>query len=64
MENEPLVNAARSSVLQDIAEDNHYQMFSTFVLPDLTAYGEDFQAFLKKELIESSTLHSLQAAGW
>ncbi|XP_070209823.1 OTU domain-containing protein 7B-like [Littorina saxatilis] len=63
MENEPLVNAARSSVLQDIAEDNHYQMFSTFVLPDLTAYGEDFQAFLKKELIESSTLHSLQAAG-
>ena len=63
IENETLVNAARTSVLQDIREDNHHQMFATFVLPDLTIYPEDFRAFLKKELIESSTLNSLQLAG-
>ena len=63
IENETLVNAARTSVLQDIKEDNHHQMFATFVLPDLTIYPEEFRAFLKKELIESSTLHSLQQAG-
>ena len=64
IENETLVHAARTSVLQDIREDNHHQMFVTFVLPDLTIYPEDFRAFLKKELIESSTLNSLQLAGW
>jgi OTU domain-containing protein 7 len=63
MENESLVSAARSSVLQDIQEDNHHQMFQTFVLPDLTIYPDDFREFLKKELIESSTLNSLQSAG-
>ena len=35
----------------------------TFVLPDLTIYSEDFHAFLHKELIETSTLVSLEQAG-
>ena len=35
----------------------------TFVLPDLTVYSEDFRAFLHKDLIETSTLVSLEQAG-
>ena len=62
-ENEVLVNAARTSVLHDIQEDNHAHMFMTFMLPDLSIHPEPFRAFLMKELIESSTLHSLESAG-
>ena len=57
------MSAARTSVLHDIKEDNHHQMFMSFVLPDLTCYDNNFSDFLKKELIESSTLNSLQVAG-
>ena len=35
----------------------------TFILPDLTQYPDDFRAFLHKELIETSTLVSLEQAG-
>lgn len=63
IENESIVIAARTSVLHDIKEDNHQQMFSTFMLPDITIYTEEFTQFLNKELIESSTLNSLQMAG-
>ncbi|XP_038108760.1 OTU domain-containing protein 7B isoform X3 [Culex quinquefasciatus] len=33
----------------------------TFTLPDLTKYSDDFRKFLEKDLIESSTLNSLEA---
>ncbi|KAK7481333.1 hypothetical protein BaRGS_00027413 [Batillaria attramentaria] len=64
LENESLVSEARSSVLHDIEEDSHHHMYiQSFVLPDLTSYPEDFRAFLEKELIETSTLISLEQAG-
>ena len=51
-------------ILQDIAEDCHDNMYvQTFVLPDVTGYAEDFRAFLEKDLIETSTLVSLEQAG-
>ncbi|KAL8613400.1 hypothetical protein ACOMHN_057120 [Nucella lapillus] len=62
-ENEVLVTAARCSVLQDIKEDNHAHMFQTFMLPDFSIHPDDFRAFLIKQLIESSTLNSLESAG-
>uniref|UniRef100_A0AAG5D211 ubiquitinyl hydrolase 1 n=1 Tax=Anopheles atroparvus TaxID=41427 RepID=A0AAG5D211_ANOAO len=33
----------------------------TFTLPDLTKYRDDFRKFLEKDLIENSTLNSLEA---
>ncbi|XP_041364189.1 OTU domain-containing protein 7B-like isoform X2 [Gigantopelta aegis] len=64
LENMSLVNEARSNVLHDIAEDGHNHIFLlTFQLPDLTIYPGDFRAFLQKELIETSTLVSLEQAG-
>lgn len=33
----------------------------TFTLPDLTIYSDEFRAFLEKDLIECSTLHSLES---
>lgn len=35
----------------------------TFILPDINHYPADFQAFLHKDLIETSTLISLEQAG-
>jgi hypothetical protein len=35
----------------------------TFILPDITSYPEDFRAFLHKDLIETTTLVSLEQAG-
>ncbi|GFN86809.1 otu domain-containing protein 7b [Plakobranchus ocellatus] len=66
IENEGLVFEARHNVQNDILKDSHDNMYvQTFVLPDLTAYSEDFRAFLGKELVETSTLVSLeQAAMW
>ncbi|KAH9496869.1 OTU domain-containing protein 7B [Bulinus truncatus] len=63
LENESLVSEARHSVQSDILKDNHDMYVQTFVLPDLTSYSEDFRAFLEKELIETSTLVSLEQAG-
>ena len=55
---------ARHNVQNDILKDSHDNMYvQTFVLPDLTAYSEDFRAFLGKELVETSTLVSLEQAG-
>lgn len=34
----------------------------TFTLPDLTIYAEEFRTFLEKDLIECSTLNSLETA--
>ncbi|RUS69853.1 hypothetical protein EGW08_022383 [Elysia chlorotica] len=64
IENEGLVFEARHNVQNDILKESHDNMYvQTFVLPDLTAYSEDFRAFLGKELIETSTLVSLEQAG-
>lgn len=64
LENEFLVSDARSSVLHDIQENSHDHMYiQSFVLPNITDFPEDFQAFLEKELIETSTLISLEQAG-
>lgn len=71
------MNKARDIVLGDIVEDkdahsnqtpSHMQHFVdtpeyTFILPDLTKYPADFRAFLHKDLIETSTLVSLEQAG-
>ena len=67
-ENIGLVNKARDVVLHDIVESTEDQHFIdtpefTFILPDLTVYSEDFRAFLHKDLIEMSTLVSLEQAG-
>ena len=35
----------------------------TFILPDITCYPEDFRNFLHKDLIETTTLVSLEQAG-
>lgn len=35
----------------------------TFILPDISHYPDDFKAFLNKDLIETSTLVSLEQAG-
>ncbi|XP_005104621.1 OTU domain-containing protein 7B [Aplysia californica] len=64
LENEGLVSEARHNVQVDIKKDSHDHMYTqSFVLPDLTAYTEDFRAFLEKELVETSTLVSLEQAG-
>ncbi|KAJ8304102.1 hypothetical protein KUTeg_017685 [Tegillarca granosa] len=64
VENESLVSAARSDLLHDIEEDHHDNIYTqTFILPDLTIYSADYRAFLEKDLIETSTLVSLEQAG-
>lgn len=59
-------------MLHDITEDgeaNGPQFIDTpeytFILPDITnsTYSEDFRAFLHKDLVEMSTLVSLEQAG-
>lgn len=64
MENESLVDMARKGLLEDITESSHDHMFvQTFILPDLTVFSSDYRAFLEKDLIETSTLVSLEQAG-
>jgi OTU domain-containing protein 7 len=64
VENESLVNMARQGLMDDISEDSHDHMFvQTFILPDLTVFSADYRAFLEKDLIETSTLVSLEQAG-
>lgn len=66
------MNTARDVVLHDITEDgdSHAPHFIdtpeyTFILPDInnSTYSEDFRAFLHKDLVEMSTLVSLEQAG-
>jgi len=63
---------AREMVLKDIAvaesdEGKEYHSVETseftFSLPDIMQYPEDLKAFLYKELIETSTLVSLEQEG-
>ncbi|XP_063243760.1 OTU domain-containing protein 7B-like isoform X2 [Bacillus rossius redtenbacheri] len=65
-DNVNLVSRARSTIESDVSNVNQYFVetpASTFTLPDLTVYPEDFRAFLEKDLIETSTLVSLEQAG-
>lgn len=63
-QNAILVDEERKNVLHDITEDCHDNMYvQTFVLPDITGYSEDFREFLERDLIEMSTLVSLEQAG-
>jgi len=58
------VDQERKNVLQDIVEDCHDNMYvQTFILPDISGYNDDFRDFLEKDLIETSTLVSLEQAG-
>ncbi|XP_064620205.1 OTU domain-containing protein 7B-like isoform X3 [Lineus longissimus] len=70
LDNMFLVDKAHNIVLSDVKESSfdHTNYFVetpefTFMLPDLTLYSEDFRAFLEKDLIETSTLVSLEQAG-
>ncbi|XP_031634732.1 OTU domain-containing protein 7B-like [Contarinia nasturtii] len=70
-ENENLVSRARTEVAMDLhsnclnSVDNVQQLDMpdyTFTLPDLTIYSDEFRTFLEKDLIECSTLNSLETA--
>ncbi|XP_053674682.1 uncharacterized protein LOC128724984 [Anopheles nili] len=70
-ENVTLVSRARQEFEMDFHAHIHTQNDKnlnfidtpdyTFTLPDLTKYTDDFRKFLEKDLIESSTLNSLEA---
>ncbi|XP_052794353.1 OTU domain-containing protein 7B-like isoform X1 [Mya arenaria] len=63
-ENSFLVDQERKNVLHDISEDCHDHMYvQTFTLPDISGYNDDLREFLEKDLIEISTLVSLEQAG-
>merc|ERR1719193_2039080 len=69
-DNRPLVFQARFQVMRDIQEDeaSNSQYFVetphySFMLPDLRSYPVDFQQFLRKDLVETSSLVSLENAG-
>lgn len=70
-ENVNLVSRARSDIALDFKENavcsvNQYFIETpvyTFTLPDLTVYSEDFRGFLEKDLIEMSSLVSLEQSG-
>ncbi|XP_067127763.1 OTU domain-containing protein 7B-like isoform X2 [Centruroides vittatus] len=71
-DNVNLVSKARSEFAQDFRSSGRSSSQSqirletpvyTFTLPDLSIYPEDFRAFLERDLIETSTLVSLEQAG-
>src|SRR6218665_3766735 len=53
------VQEGESNCIQGFIETPEY----TFILPDISHYPDDFKAFLNKDLIETSTLVSLEQAG-
>ncbi|XP_062561845.1 OTU domain-containing protein 7B-like isoform X2 [Armigeres subalbatus] len=70
-ENVNLVSRARQEFAMDFHTQCHEQNEKnlnfidtpdyTFTLPDLTKYTEEFRKFLEKDLIDTSTLNSLEA---
>lgn len=70
-ENAPIIHQARNKVQQDFDDEgeNKAKAFFvetpvyTFTLPDMSIYPDDFRLFLEKDLIETSTLVSLENAG-
>jgi len=77
MDNMEIISNARELVLlhgikevmssQDAVEARHGDVIDalnyTFILPDITRYPDDFRTFLHKDLIETTTLVSLEQAG-
>lgn len=70
-ENVNLVSRARSAIEMDFHANCVKQLENfdvidtpdfTFTLPDISIYSEDFRRFLEKDLIECSTLNSLESA--
>ncbi|XP_032226216.2 OTU domain-containing protein 7B [Nematostella vectensis] len=68
--NSEIVREARNKVSEkDVTSSNgSNECFDemakfTFVLPDLTRYPQDFSEFLRRDLIETSTLVSLEQSG-
>nr|CAD7407275.1 unnamed protein product [Timema poppensis] len=65
-DNVNLVSRARSNIESNVCNVNQFFIetpVSTFTLPDLTIYPEDFRGFLEKDLIEMSMLVSLEQGG-
>nr|CAD7588578.1 unnamed protein product [Timema genevievae] len=65
-DNVNLVSRARSNIESNVCNVNQFFLetpVSTFTLPDLTIYPEDFRGFLEKDLIEMSMLVSLEQGG-
>jgi len=74
MDNMEIISNARELVLlhgikevmsssQDAVESRRGDVDATFILPDITCYPDDFRTFLHKDLIETTTLVSLEQAG-
>jgi len=68
--NFPIISLARQMVLEDLEspQDEDPQYFAdtpvySFILPDISAYPEDFKAFLYNDLVDNYTLVSLEQAG-
>lgn len=70
-DNVTLVSRARSEIAMDFHTNCYKQPENleaidspdfTFTLPDISIYSEDFRKFLEKDLIECSTLNSLEMA--
>ncbi|XP_065585213.1 OTU domain-containing protein 7B isoform X2 [Cyrtonyx montezumae] len=59
-----IVSLARSHVSSNGSSEHLLEMpISTFQLPDLTVYSEDFRSFIERDLIEQSMLVALEQAG-
>jgi len=79
MDNMEIISNARELVLlhgiKEVASSSHHDAVEarhgdvvdalnyTFILPDITRYPDDFRTFLHKDLIETTTLVSLEQAG-
>uniref|UniRef100_A0A1B6DAP4 ubiquitinyl hydrolase 1 n=1 Tax=Clastoptera arizonana TaxID=38151 RepID=A0A1B6DAP4_9HEMI len=64
-DNVNLVSQVRNELVLDNIEQDFFieTPVHTFILPDLTAYPDDFRKFLEKDLIAVSTQLSLEQAG-
>ena len=79
MDNMEIISNARELVLlhgiKEVSSSSHHDAVEarhgdvidalnyTFILPDITCYPDDFRTFLHKDLIETTTLVSLEQAG-
>jgi len=70
--NFPIIILARQLVIDDVTspddEEDSPLFFAdtpvySFILPDITAYPEDFKAFLYNDLVDNYTLVSLEQSG-
>ncbi|XP_014670614.1 PREDICTED: OTU domain-containing protein 7A-like [Priapulus caudatus] len=68
VDNVRLVSRARTVVAREIEESAIDSLGKdspvyTFIIPDITGFADEFRAFLEKDLIETSTLVSLEQGG-